>query len=69
MKLKTEGGFSSKLRIESLIEWAMKHAHTARHPPQVIRHNHNHINLTKTQEETSRNKVSIPEGVLGLIKV
>ena len=68
MKLIAKGGFSSKLRIECLVESGHEARTHPRHPPQVIRHNHNHINLTKTQEETSRNKVSIPEGVLGLIK-
>lgn len=47
----------------------MKHAHTARHPPQVNKLNHNRINQPKKREEISRNKVSVPEGVLGSTKV
>lgn len=47
----------------------MKHAHTARHPPQVAQAKHNLLKPNKTQEEASRNKVSILESVLGRIKV
>lgn len=43
----------------------MEHAHTARHPPQVAQVKYNLLKLNKTQEETSRNKVSILESVLG----
>lgn len=36
MKLKTKGGFSSKLRIKSLIEGGHEaHTHIAHNPPQV----------------------------------
>lgn len=70
MKLGTEGGFSSKLRIESLIE----QGHEARtHRPSPSSSNKteaiNILTHIKTREEISRNKVSIPEGVLGLTKV
>lgn len=66
MKLETEGGFSSKLRIESLIESGHE-ARTHRPSPSLNITNHN---ITQNHDpniwkETSRNKVSIPEGVLG----
>lgn len=44
----------------------MRHAHTARHPPQIINTTKIFLNIAvRIIEEISRNKVSVLESALG----
>lgn len=65
MKTSTEGGFSSKLRIESLTEFGHE-ARTHRPSPSSSIQKFNITHTDKNlQEEISRNKVSVLESALG----
>lgn len=66
MKLRVKGGFSSKLRIERSVESGHE-ARTHRPSPSssVSELKDNLFKPEQAQEETSRNKVSILESVLG----
>ena len=66
MKLMAKGGFSSKLRIECSVESGHE-ARTHRPSPSSSEYRtlKTYLNTPITQEETSRNKVSILESVLG----